>query len=117
MAEPLVIPVAHDFNCEWCWVGLHQVQRLRREFGVEFEWLAYEQYPEEDPWLVSPARLPIPNRPSTPSRLDLQLALHGLRIPDIDRPKKARTWNAHQLVEFVKDSGEKPDDLIESIYR
>jgi riboflavin biosynthesis pyrimidine reductase/predicted DsbA family dithiol-disulfide isomerase len=117
MAEPLVIPVAHDFNCEWCWVGLHQILRLRREFELEFEWLGYEQYPEEDPWLVSPARPRIPNRPTTPSRLDLQLALHDLTIPDIDRPKKTRTYNAHQAVEFLKESGKKPDDFIESIYR
>ena len=33
----LIIPVAHDFICPWCWVGLLQVNRLKEEFPVDFE--------------------------------------------------------------------------------
>lgn len=113
---PLEIPVAYDFNCEWCWIGIHQAKRLKEEFGVSFKWLGYEQRPIEDPWLVSPARQAIPNRPLTPSRLDLMLRLESVELPDVERPRKQRTFNAHQAVAFLIDLGLEPDDFIEDVF-
>src|SRR5690348_7414319 len=103
MAEPLVIPVAYDFNCEWCWIGVHQAKRMRAEFAVQIEWRGYEQHPVDDPWLVTPARPAIPNRPHTPSRLELMLRLEGLELPDVERPRKLRTFNAHQAVAWFQE--------------
>ena len=76
---PLTIPVAHDFICPWCWVGLHQARRLQEELGVDIEWRGYELYPEDLEWpdYPSPTQPPI-NKPSVPSRLDLLLAAEGM---------------------------------------
>lgn len=116
MSAPLVIPIAHDFNCEWCWVGMHQAKRLREAFGVKLEWRGYEQHPQDDPWPDAPARPQIPGKPQTPTRHDLFCQLHELQLPAIERPKKVRTWNAHQTVEHFKEKGLDPDPIVEAIY-
>jgi hypothetical protein len=64
----MIIPVAHDFSCPWCWIGLHQAKRLAAEFGVEFNWLAYEIYPETMDFEPKP-RIQISNRPPPPPPL------------------------------------------------
>lgn len=112
----LRIPVAHDFNCAWCWIGLQQVLRLRREFAVEIDWRGYEQYPEGMAW---PEPLPAPVsslRPPTPSRLRLAYAAEGMAPPTAERPKRMRTHAAHEAVEHAKTLGA-ADALVERLYR
>ncbi len=103
----LVIPVAHDYICPWCWIALSQTKRLSEEFGVTFDWLGYELMPEELEWPDSPApaAAPNPNRAPTPSRLDLALAAEGIVIPKVDKPKKMRSHNALQAAEHAKTQG------------
>lgn len=114
----MTIPIAHDFTCAWCWIGLHQVKRLKQEFGVTFDWLGYELYPEEIPW---PEPTPKPavetNRPTTPSRLELAYAAEGMEPPTADRPKRMRIHNALEAVEYTKsESLEAADQLVERLY-
>lgn len=104
------IVVAHDFTCPWCWIGLSQAKRLRREFGVEIEWVGYELFPEELPLPEPPApKAPepdtgLPPRPKTPSRLQLAYAAEGLERPPAS-PPSMRTHNALEAAEFAKDRG------------
>jgi len=113
----LTIPVAHDFICPWCWIGLFQAKRLQDEFGARIEWRGYELYPEDLHWPDYPAPKEQPaNKPATPSRLDFLLAAEGIEIPKIERPKKMRTYNAHQAVEYAKTEGV-ADQFIEILYR
>ena len=113
----LRIPVAHDFICPWCWVGLLQSKRLKAEFGVEFDWLGYELYPEELEWpLAVPAPPPPANKPPVPSRFDLILAADGITMPAVVRPRRMRTFFAHQAVEFAKVEGTQ-DAVVEKLYR
>lgn len=112
----LVIPVAHDFNCPWCWIGLSQVRRLRQEFDVTFDWLAYELFPDELEWPEStPAPERNPDKPKTPTRFQLALAAEGLDPLTSNRPHHMRTHYAHEAVEFAKLTG-KQDELIETLY-
>lgn len=111
---PLRIPVAHDFNCGWCWIGLSQAKRLRAEFGVEFEWLPFEQYPEGEPFDTSRPPCEPPNKPRTPSRMRLALAAEGLDIEPIARPL-VRTRLAHQAVELAKELG-RADEMVDRLY-
>lgn len=111
------IPVAHDFNCPWCWIGLFQARRLRREAGVEIDWRPFELYPDElelpgDP----PPRPTIPNRPETPRRIDLALAAAGLEPIDLRLDSAVRTHRAHEAAEFAREEGVQ-DALVERIYR
>ncbi|MBA3725994.1 MAG: DsbA family protein [Armatimonadetes bacterium] len=107
-----IIPVAHDFVCEWCWIGLFQAKRMRREFGVEIDWLGYELFPA---WLVEekkPREPMPPNKPLTPGRLTLAYEAAGIepvRKPPVD------SHAAHEAVEFAKLSGVQ-DRLLERIY-
>lgn len=111
------IPVAHDFICPWCWIALSQADRLEREFDVEFEWVAYELMPEGMEWPEpSIRRQPVPNKPPTPSRLDLALAAEGLAPLSVARPQHMRTHCAHVAVEYAKTLG-KGYDLLKSLYR
>ncbi len=111
----LKIPVAHDFICPWCWVGLLQVKRLEAEFGVEFEWLGYELFPEELEWGNYAAPIPPPNKPPVPSRLDFILIADNVKLPPSNRPQKMRTFNAHEAVEYAKTEGV-ANALIEKLY-
>ncbi|HMS54095.1 MAG TPA: dihydrofolate reductase family protein [Fimbriimonadaceae bacterium] len=111
---PLVIPVAHDFTCSWCWIGFWQTRELREEFGVEFDWLAYELYPEPMPLPTAPPPQPESPRPKTPSRLSLAYAAQRLAPPE-RRPPDVRTHVAHQAVEYAKTLG-LADRLVEELY-
>lgn len=112
----LNIPLAHDFNCPWCWVALFQIERLKKEFDIEIEWLSYELWPKglERPPAV--ARAAIPNRPPVPSRLDLMLALEHVELPSVDRPKRMPTHNCHLAAEYAKSEG-REELLILELYR
>ncbi len=113
---PLKIPLAHDFLCNWCWVGLHQALKLKEERGVEIVWRGYELYPENEPW--DDEACPIPNRkkPRTPSRFDFFSQLEGVALPEVVRPYQMHSHNAHEAVEFAKTEGVQ-DRLVEAIYR
>jgi hypothetical protein len=113
----VTIPVAHDFICPWCWAGLLQARRLQADFGVEIDWRGYELFPAGLYWPDYPPAPERPhNRPETPSRLEFLLAADGITMPDVVRPKKMRTYNAHQAAEYAKTEGV-GDAFIERLYR
>lgn len=112
-----VIPVAHDFSCGWCWIGLHQVEQLSQEFDVTFEWKGFELMPEalawDDPVPVAPEP---PNRPETPSRFRLALYASGVELPAVARPRRMRTHNALQAAAYASHAG-KGHELVAKLYR
>ena len=111
----LVVPVAHDFTCPWCWIGQQQARRLACDLGVTIEWRAYDLWP---PSLTVPPMRDIerdPQRPSIPTRLELAYAADGLSPPSAERPKPISTHNAHEAVEFAKLHGAQ-DALVQRIY-
>lgn len=113
----ITIPVAHDFICPWCWIGLLQAKRLQEEFGARIEWRGYELFPLGLHWPDYPPAPAAPkNKPVTPSRLEFLLAADHIEMPHAERPKKMRTYNAHQAVEYAKTEGVQ-DELIEKLYR
>ncbi len=113
----LTIPVAHDFIFPWCWVGFLQAKRLEEEFGVKFDWVGYELFPIELEW-PEYAAVPEPpaNKPPILSRFDFILAADDMEMPKSVRPKKMRTFNAHEAVEYAKTEGI-GSELIEALYR
>ena len=114
---PLTIPVAHDFICPWCWVALFQVKRLKEEFGAVVEWKGYELFPDALEWPEYPAQPELPeNKPKIPSRLDFILIADGVEMPNVVKPKKMRTHNAHEALEYARMEG-KADEFAEVLYR
>ncbi len=111
----LKIPVAHDFICPWCWVGIKQARRLQDEEGVEIDWLAYELFPEELEWPDYASAPENPNKPPTLTRFQFLLELEEMTMPPVERPKKMRTHNAHEAVEYAKSCGD-PFDFVEALY-
>jgi predicted DsbA family dithiol-disulfide isomerase len=43
---PLRIVAYSDYVCPWCYIGLHRIDRLQREFPVAVEWRPFELHPE-----------------------------------------------------------------------
>lgn len=114
---PLRISIAHDFSCRWCWVGLSQARRLRREFGADIEWLGYEMVPDGTPFPERPEFPPLDTRrPPIPSRFELFVAAEGVIVPDVPRPEKVRTHRAHQAVAYASTFG-KAEEMVERVYR
>jgi riboflavin biosynthesis pyrimidine reductase/predicted DsbA family dithiol-disulfide isomerase len=102
---PLKLPVAHDFLCPWCWIGMLQIARLKINFDLEIEWLSYELWPVELDWPEPTAATPPPaNKPTTPTRFDFISQIEGIVMPTAVRPKRMRTHNAHEAVEFMKST-------------
>jgi predicted DsbA family dithiol-disulfide isomerase len=112
----LKIPVAHDFICPWCWVGLLQAKKLIAEEGVEIEWKGYELIPEELPWPDHAPTPPIPNKPLLLSRFEFLLVADGVELPKVDKPSKMRSHNAHEAAEYAKARG-KGFEFVEAAYR
>lgn len=98
----MIIPIAHDFICPWCWIALSQVRRLRAEFDLEIDWLGYELYPEGMEWPPK-AVVEVNRKPLTPTRYDLALAAEGLS--PVKGPQGMRTFRAHQAAEYAKAKG------------
>ncbi len=112
----LKVPVAHDFTCGWCWIGLHQIQRLRCQFDIEIDWLPYELYPASEGFpLPSEAKVHDSRRPATPGRFAFALAAEGMEPPRSDLPELITRF-AHQAVEFSRRFG-KQDEMVARIYR
>lgn len=113
----ITIPVAHDFICPWCWVGLLQARRLQQEFNVRLDWLGFELFPVELEWPeYTPGPPPPANKPPTLSRFEFLLAADDIEMPTATRPKGMRTFNAHEAVEYAKTEGV-ADELVEVLYR
>lgn len=45
-AAPLRIIAYSDYVCPWCYIGLHRIEQLEREFPVAVEWRPFELHPE-----------------------------------------------------------------------
>lgn len=115
----MTIPVAHDFICPWCWIAFFQAKQLRREFPeVQFDWVGYELMPEALEWPEPAPDAPevTTNRPKTPTRMDLAYAAQGMSAPTAERPKRMRSHNALEAVEYAKSEGVQ-DALVEKLYR
>jgi len=42
----LAIVAYSDYVCPWCYIGLHRIEQLRREYPVDVEWRPFELHPE-----------------------------------------------------------------------
>lgn len=112
----MVLKIAHDFNCPWCWIGWHQTRDLKAEFGVDFDWIAAELYPDHLEFNDYPAEKPAnPDRPVVPSRFELAMAAQRLPKLPAHRPHNMRTHNCHEAVEYAKSLGD-PEPLIGRLY-
>ena len=115
--KPLVVTVAHDYLCPWCWVGFFQAQKLTEEFPqITLDWRGYELLPEELGPL--PDYKPQPKDPTAPpSRFDLFAEAEG--VPLHQRTiGVVRTHAALEGAEFVKDKApERFDAYNEAVYR
>lgn len=114
----LVVTIAHDYLCPWCWIGFFQAGRLAQEFPqIQQDWRGYELLPEAlGPLPDYKPAPPDPNAP--PSRLQQLLTLEGLAIPENRTIGIVRTHDALQGAEYVKaHAPERFDAYNEAVYR
>ncbi len=119
MAEKkdLIVIIAHDYLCPWCWVGFFQAQKLQREFPqIVLDWQGYELRPEEL------GDLPVydskPKDPDAPlTRFELFAASEGVTL----HPRTIGVVRTHaplEGAEWVKDKfPAKFDAYNEAVYR
>jgi len=113
----MIVPIAHDFACPWCWIGLFQAKDLKRQFDVQFEWRAYEIFPEEMAFGEYKPSSDPPNKPKTPSRFQLAIAAQRMTSPTNRGPANIRSHKAHEAVEFINVKTRQTDEFVEAIYR
>lgn len=95
---------------------ISQIRKLKTQFAVEFEFLAYELFPEG---LEYPPDAPAPvasQRPRLPSRFQLAAAAEGVSLPKVERPHQMRTHLAHETVLVLTALGRDPWPIIERLY-
>ena len=113
----LIVSVAHDYLCPWCWAGWIQWQKLAQEFPqITWDWVGYELLPEELGPL--PTHDPHPKDPDAPlSRFDLFAQAEG--VPLHERTIGiVRTHYALEGAEWVKDKHpDRFDAYNEAVYR
>ncbi len=111
----MVVAIAHDFTCPWCWIAWHQSQRLKQDLGIGIEWLSYELWPEDLPRPASkPADPPNPDRPVVPSRLELAYYASSVSKPR-HYAQDRLIHNALQASEHAKAHGV-GEELVARIY-
>ena len=113
---PLVIPVAHDIVCPWCWIAVSQTRRLTARYGVEFDWLGYELYPDGlDTPTYSPKRPAMEtDKPPTPRRLALAYAAEDMDPPS-SLPPVIRSHNPLEAIEYAKTIGAQ-QEVLDRLY-
>jgi predicted DsbA family dithiol-disulfide isomerase len=115
--KELIVTVAHDYLCPWCWVGFFQAQKLQQEFPqIRLDWVGYELLPEELGPL--PEYKPRPRDPSRPrDRFETFAAAEG--VPLHERTiGVVRTHNPLEGAEYVKEKApERFDAYNEAVYR
>jgi len=115
--KKLVVRVAHDYLCPWCWVGFFQAQKLQAEFPqIVLDWQGYELLPEELGPL--PVHDPQPRNPDVPpGRFEQFAAAEG--VPLHERTIGiVRTHAALEGAEWVKDKfPARFDSYNEAVYR
>ncbi len=103
MSEPVVVRVWSDFVCPWCYVGLTEVEKLRKEYDVQVDWRPFFLRPE-----TPPEGLPLPDYvrekmkdPNNP--LKRRAAAAGLTM--VERDVIPSTRRAHQAAEYAREQG------------
>lgn len=91
----------HDYICPWCYVGWFQAQRLRKEFGIAFDWRGAELIPPSMEYTPRPPQPVDPDAPpKPPSRFDRFAEAEGL-VPPSPRPAFVRSHRALLGQEFA----------------
>ncbi|MBJ6763350.1 DsbA family oxidoreductase [Myxococcaceae bacterium JPH2] len=103
MSTPVTIRVWSDFVCPWCYVGLSEVEKLRKEYDVLVDWRPFFLRPE-----TPPEGLPLPEyvkeRMKDPNNpLKVRAAQAGLKM--VHRDIIPSTRRAHEAAEFARDAG------------
>ena len=114
----LLVSIAHDYLCPWCWVGFIQAKRLREEFPqIKQVWRGFELLPEELGPL--PDFNPQPKDPDAPpSRFELFSRAEGAPVPEGRTIGAVRTHNALEGAAYAQDK--EPDRFEaynEAVYR
>jgi len=114
----LVVSIAHDYLCPWCWVGFIQAKRLREEFPrIKQVWRGFELLPEELGPL--PDYKPQPKDPDAPpSRFDLFSQAEGAPVLEGRMIGVVRTHNALEGAAYAQEKEpERFDAYNEAVYR
>lgn len=111
----VVLTVAHDVVCPWCWVGRKQAAKLRTEFPyLSFRWVGYELLPEGLPYTPAPPAPDADRKPAVPSRFSLLLAADRLVLPHRNS-QLSNSRKALEGAEYAADRGAQ-EEYLDALY-
>ena len=104
-AEPLELIVVSDFVCPWCYLGLQEIEKIRREYDVELRFAPYLLDPSTPP--EGKPRRPMTREGDAPT--DMEKRAEGLGIKfSRGRTMTSNSLLAHQAAEYAAEHDFEP---------
>jgi predicted DsbA family dithiol-disulfide isomerase len=99
----VTIQIWSDYVCPWCYIGLVEIERLRREQEVVLDWQPFELRPDapESGWALPDhirARISTPDNP-------LRLRARELGLELVERTHIPSSRRAHECTEHARVEG------------
>ena len=126
MAEPLLIEIASDVVCPWCYIGKRRLEKALAQLGGEvetrIEWLPFQLNPSMPEGGVARAeyRRAKFGSEERSRALDARVAQEGAGEGiafAFDRMQRTpNTWAAHRLIDLAQSQG-RGNEVVDALFR
>ena len=126
MPKPLLIEIASDVICPWCYIGKRRLEKalaaLRGEIEVRIEWLPFQLNPDMPAGGVARADYrrakfgSIEKGRALDARVAQEGAGEGIAFAFDRMQRTPNTVAAHQLVDLAQKQG-KGNDVVDALFR
>ena len=126
MAKPLLIEIASDVICPWCYIGKRRLEKalasLKGEVEVRIEWLPYQLNPDMPVQGVVRADYrrakfgSVEKGRALDARVAQEGAGEGIAFAFDRMERTPNTVAAHQLIDLAQSQG-KADAVVDALFR
>ena len=105
-SEPLRVTIFSDYICPFCYVGDARLDKLRRHFELDVEWVFFEIHPDNPPQGKPVSELGYPPAQWAQMMANLEAMATEESLPLAPRTFTTNSHRALLLAEAAKDIGE-----------
>ena len=126
MAKPLLIEIASDVICPWCYIGKRRLEKalasLKDEVEVRIEWLPFQLNPDLPAQGVARAEYrrakfgSVEQARALDARVAQEGAGEGIAFAFDRMERTPNTIAAHQLIDLAQSQG-KADAVVDALFR